>query len=79
VLIDRSFIHQPHSRARFALSENAAWMLFARMAVLPSFVSILTCFGVENSPSAEGRSGFYERAEKDKSGSLSKASEPAFV
>jgi hypothetical protein len=79
VLIDRSFIRQPHSRARFALSENAARMLFARMPVIPSFVSILTCFGVENSPSAEGQSGFYERTEKDKSGSLSKVSESGFV
>ncbi|PMD43573.1 hypothetical protein L207DRAFT_300392 [Hyaloscypha variabilis F] len=64
------FIRQPHSRARFAISEPAAKLLFSRLSILPTFGSILTCFGVENGPCAEGRSGFYEDTRASESGSL---------
>jgi len=55
------------------LSEQAMSLLFNRINVFPSFVNILTSFGAENGPCADGRSGFYERTARDSTGSLSNA------
>jgi hypothetical protein len=74
MLTNQSFIYQPHSRARLSISERAAKMIFSRMSILPSFESILTCFGVENGPCAAGRSGFYEETQTSAPDTLSKQS-----
>jgi hypothetical protein len=71
MLTSQSFIHQQHSRARLTISEPAAKMIFSRVSILPSFESILTCFGVENGPCAAGRSGFYEETQINASDALS--------
>jgi len=66
-----SFVSQPSSRARFSISEFAMKTLLMRIGVFSSFTNILSCFGFENGPNQDGRSGFYEISRKDKTGALS--------
>ncbi|CAG8956266.1 hypothetical protein HYFRA_00003646 [Hymenoscyphus fraxineus] len=63
-------LRQSGSRSHFSFSSKAGKLILSRLSVTPQFNNILTCFGYEDGPGTNGRSGYCEETKGKKAGHL---------